>query len=140
MVSCLQWEDAADGEEDWETAEAPVSMSGVTGSFDVEASTEAGTRLASVLLQSASLACRDHAMCCSQSQQSSPKQADQAPTSWPLVLCCTHLCPKDGTEHVEAAICLIRADGTADWGALRYILLLCLAQTKCRGLYCTDEF
>ncbi|KAL3141472.1 hypothetical protein ABBQ32_005034 [Trebouxia sp. C0010 RCD-2024] len=41
-ASDWEWEDAADGEEDWETAEAPVSMSGVTGSFDVEASTEAG--------------------------------------------------------------------------------------------------
>lgn len=68
-VNCLQWEDAADGEEDWETAEAPVSTSGVTGSFDVETSTEAGTRLASTLLQSESLACIHHAMCCSPSQQ-----------------------------------------------------------------------
>lgn len=40
----LQWEDAADEEEDWETAEAdvPMTVSGVTGSFDVEASEAAG--------------------------------------------------------------------------------------------------
>ena len=45
-VGCLQWEDAADGEEDWESAEAPISTSGVAGSFDVEASAEAGIHLA----------------------------------------------------------------------------------------------
>ena len=44
IVSCLQWEDAAEGEEDWETAEAeaPVNGSGAVGSFDIDASEEAG--------------------------------------------------------------------------------------------------
>ena len=51
-VRCLQWEDAADGEEDWESAEAPISTSGVAGSFDVEASAEAGIHLALTVLQS----------------------------------------------------------------------------------------
>lgn len=46
----MQWEDAADDEEDWETAEAQVSVSGVAGSFDINASAEAGVSLAFCLL------------------------------------------------------------------------------------------
>lgn len=47
MYSCMQWEDAAEEEEDWETAEAdvadmPTAVSGVNGSFDVETAGEAG--------------------------------------------------------------------------------------------------
>ncbi len=40
----MQWEDAADEEEDWETAEAdlPDRVSGAAGSFDVEATEEPG--------------------------------------------------------------------------------------------------
>lgn len=40
-----EWEDAAEDEEDWETAEAavPVSASGVAGSFDIEAHDKAGS-------------------------------------------------------------------------------------------------
>lgn len=43
----MQWEDAADEEDDWETAEAavPIAVSGVTGSFDVDATEEAGQPL-----------------------------------------------------------------------------------------------
>lgn len=41
----MQWEDAADDEEDWETAEAPVSVSGAAGSFDVDTSADAGVSL-----------------------------------------------------------------------------------------------
>lgn len=44
-VPALQWEDAGDSEADWETAEAPVSVSGVAGSFDIDASAEAGVNL-----------------------------------------------------------------------------------------------
>ena len=40
----MQWEDAAD-EEEWETAEAPVSVSGAAGSFDVDASADTGVSL-----------------------------------------------------------------------------------------------
>lgn len=46
----LQWEDAADGEEDWENTEAPVSVSGVAGSFDVDASADTGVSLSVDLL------------------------------------------------------------------------------------------
>lgn len=49
-VCSLQWEDATDAEEDWETAEAPVSVSGAAGSFDVDASAEAGVNLPFCLL------------------------------------------------------------------------------------------
>lgn len=41
----IQWEDAAEEEEDWETAEAddmPTAVSGVAGSFDLETTEEAG--------------------------------------------------------------------------------------------------
>ncbi len=43
----MQWEDAAEEEEDWETAEAdvadmPTAVSGAAGSFDVETTEEAG--------------------------------------------------------------------------------------------------
>ena len=47
MYLGMQWEDAAEEEEDWETAEAdvavmPTAVSGVAGSFDVETTEEAG--------------------------------------------------------------------------------------------------
>lgn len=43
----MQWEDAAEEEEDWKTAESnvadmPTAVSGVAGSFDVETTEEAG--------------------------------------------------------------------------------------------------
>ena len=39
----MQWEDADEGEEEWEAAEAePVTASGAAGRFDVEAAEEAG--------------------------------------------------------------------------------------------------
>ena len=42
----MQWEDAAEAEEDWEAADAePVTLAGVAGSFDVEAAEEAGQLL-----------------------------------------------------------------------------------------------
>ena len=44
IATCLQWEDAAEGEEDWEAAEAkaPINGFGAVGSFDIDASEEAG--------------------------------------------------------------------------------------------------
>jgi hypothetical protein len=47
MYASMQWEDAAEEEEDWETAEADAAdmstaVSGVAGSFDVETTEEAG--------------------------------------------------------------------------------------------------